>query len=352
MRPRAPKLAQRILAKLIDFYFDKHITAHRTTGSYEFFDRQTDQLRSQLAKTEQELKGLKDRTGVASLDEQRKIILTRIGNLQQEAETTQGALAISRAKVRELKNKLAGLSENLVTQETKGTQNYGADLMRARLYELKLKEQELLSRYTENSVLVQEVRRQIAEAQALLAKEEETRTQVTTGINPTHQQINLALLTETANLSSLEDKSRVLDQQLKAGQKEIQDMTAAEMRLVNLQRELAMQDGKYRKYSENLEQARIDQALETNKISNISVIQAATASMKPIKPRKALNLALGFILGILGGLGLAFFSEYLDHSIKTPQDIEEKVNLQILASIPYLKKESASRMSQVTRPGT
>ena len=198
---------------------------------------------------------------------------------------------------------------------------------------MKLKEQELLSKYTESSVLVQEVRQQIAEAQALLANEKETRTQVTTGINPTHQQINLALLAEIANLSSLEAKSRVLDQQLMAGQTQIHDLTAAEMRMVNLQWELAMQDSKYRKYSENL-----DQALETNKISNISVIQAATASMKPIKPRKALNLALGFILGILGGLGLDFFSEYLDHSIKTPQEIEEKVNLQILASIPYLKK--------------
>jgi succinoglycan biosynthesis transport protein ExoP len=59
--------------------------------------------------------------------------------------------------------------------------------------------------------------------------------------------------------------------------------------------------------------------------------------MKPVKPRKALNLALGFFLGIFGGLGLAFFSEYLDHSIKTPQDVVEKVKLQLLASIPYLK---------------
>ena len=54
--------------------------------------------------------------------------------------------------------------------------------------------------------------------------------------------------------------------------------------MVNLQRELALQDAKYRKYSENREQARIDQALETNKISNISVVQQATASTKPVRP--------------------------------------------------------------------
>jgi capsular polysaccharide biosynthesis protein len=109
--------------------------------------------------------------------------------------------------------------------------------------------------------------------------------------------------------------------------------------MVRLQRELSLQEVKYRKYSENLEQARIDQALETNKISNISMIQAATASMKPVKPIMAFNLALGFVLALVGGLGLAFFYEVTDHSIRTPEDVEEELKLQLLASIPYLKKE-------------
>jgi capsular polysaccharide biosynthesis protein len=47
---------------------------------------------------------------------------------------------------------------------------------------------------------------------------------------------------------------------------------------------------------------------------------------------------LGFLLGILGGIFLAFFSEYHDHSLKKPQDVEEKLNLPLLASIPVLKK--------------
>ena len=115
-------------------------------------------------------------------------------------------------------------------------------------------------------------------------------------------------------------------------------MNSTEVKMVNLQRELSLLDVKYRKYSDNLEQVRIDQALETNKISNISVVQAATASLKPVRPRKALNLALGLFLGIFGGIGLAFFSEYLDHSLRTPQDVEEKLDLQVLASIPFLKK--------------
>ena len=335
---RSPKFAEKILAKLIDFYLDKHITAYRTPGSYVFFDQQAEDLRNKLAKTEEELKTLKNKTGVASLDDQRKILLGRIGTLQQESEATQAALAISRAKVKDLKEKVAGLSPTLVTQEMKSSSTQGVELMRSRLYELKLKEQELLSKYTETSIPVTEVRRQIAEAQAQLAKEEPTRTDVTTGINTTHQQLDLAMLSEMATLSSLEAKTRVVNDQLNAARGEVKAINETELRLVTLQRELALQDTKYRKYSENREQARIDQALETGKISNISVIQQASASMKPVRPRKALNLALGFFLGIFGGLGLAFFSEYLDHSIKTPQDVVEKVNLQLLASIPYLKR--------------
>ena len=336
----SPKFAQTVLARLIDLYLEKHMTAYRTPGSFDFFDRQAEQLKNQLAKTDEELKALKNRTGVASFEEQRKITLNRIGALQQDSEATGAALAISRAKVAELKEKLSGVSPTLVTQEMKSSSNQGVELMRARLYELRMKEQELLSKYTETSIPVKELRRQIAEAQAQLAKEEGTsRTDVTTAVNPTYQQLDLALITERATLSSLEAKARVVNDQLAGARSEIKAINDTELRIVNLQREVALQDTKYRKYSENREQARIDQALEMNKISNITVIQQATASQKPVKPKKALNLALGLFLGLIGGLGLAFFSEYLDHSIRSPEDVEEDLKLQLLASIPYMKKK-------------
>ena len=204
--------------------------------------------------------------------------MNRIGSLQQESEATQSALAISRAKVQELKGKLAGMSPTLVTQETRGTSNQGADLMRARLYELQLKEQELLSKYTPTSMPVQEVRRQIEEAKALLAKEEPTRTQVTMGINTAYQELNLDLIKENANLSSSEAKANVIKTQLNGARAELTELNNTEVKMVNLQRELSLLDAKYRKYTENLEQSRIDQALMNNKMSNISVIQAATTS--------------------------------------------------------------------------
>ncbi|KKK63068.1 hypothetical protein LCGC14_2998030, partial [marine sediment metagenome] len=91
---------------------------------------------------------------------------------------------------------------------------------------------------------------------------------------------------------------------------------------------------------------RIDHAMEADKISNISVVQPATLSMKPIRPRKLLNLALGLFLGIFGAIGLAFFSEHLDHSIKTPEEAKERLELPTITSIPRVRVNRVSPTSK------
>jgi capsular polysaccharide biosynthesis protein len=53
-----------------------------------------------------------------------------------------------------------------------------------------------------------------------------------------------------------------------------------------------------------------------------------------VGPRKALNLLLGLLLGAMGGLGLAFVSEFFDHSLTTGRDLEARVGLPLLGSIP------------------
>lgn len=337
------KVAQEVINKLIGFFLDKHIDVHRTRGSYEFFDKQTDEFRNTLAQAEENLRELKNKTGIASLEDQRRVLVKRIGDLEQELDGTESALAASKAKAQAMEKALAGLPETLVTQETAGIGNYGADLMRSRLYELQLKEQDLLSEFTEMSPPVREVRRQIAEAQALISKEESTRTQVTKGLNEAYKQMHLALLAEKATLPSLKAKVREQRAQLNSTRSELKAINNSEIRLVQAQREMGIQEANYRKYYEKLEQARIDNALEIGKISNISVVQPATYPVKPVRPRKMLNLALGLFLGIFGGIGLAFFSEYLDHTFKKPEDIEERLKLPTLAAIPRSRSNRVAK---------
>jgi capsular exopolysaccharide synthesis family protein len=193
----------------------------------------------------------------------------------------------------------------------------------------------LRSKYTDKNVLVQEVQRQISNAESLLKQETPTRNQVTNGINPAYQELKLAMVKEESALAALSAKKDSLVMHLASVKSELQGFNNSEVQIARLQREKDIQEANYRKYTEKKEQARIDSALEVQKISNISVAQVATRPIKPIRPIKPLNLALGFMLGGLGAVGLAFMAEHNDHSLKQPGDVEKRLRVPLLTAIPH-----------------
>ena len=315
------ELARNVISRLIDLYLEKHIAVYKTHGSYEFFSKQSDDLRQKLLHAESELLEIKNAIGVASPEEQRLIVLNRIGGLKQQVETAEAELAVSEAKIQEMQKILVSKPDAVVTGESIGFSDYGADLMRSRLYELQMKEQELVSKYSEESRQVKMIRQEVAEAQTLLDKRK---------LNSVESE----LFTEEIILSSLQAKVKEIKEQLAEAQAELKVVNDADFRITQLKREIDIYKTSYHKYSDSLEQARIDHALEVGNISNISVVQPATFPIKPIRPRKLLNLSLALFLGILGSIGLAFFCEYMDHSIKTPEQVKDDLQLPTLASIP------------------
>lgn len=66
----------------------------------------------------------------------------------------------------------------------------------------------------------------------------------------------------------------------------------------------------------------------------VTVYAAAEAEVHPFKPNVRLNLALGAVIGLMFGLGIAFFLEYLDTSVKSMEDVESFLGLPVLAVIP------------------
>jgi capsular exopolysaccharide synthesis family protein len=70
--------------------------------------------------------------------------------------------------------------------------------------------------------------------------------------------------------------------------------------------------------------------------SNIRVVDPALAPSTPSRPQKARNIMLAILVGLVGGIGLALFREYLDNTIKSPDDIEALTGLPSLAVVPSL----------------
>jgi capsular exopolysaccharide synthesis family protein len=330
----SPELARRVLTTLVDAYLEEHVAVHTTRGSYEFFTEQSNLLRTRLGDLEDKLQKIGNGTSISSINEEIRVTLDRIGNLEREVDRTESSAAASRAKVQELRESLAAMPQTVVTSTTTGFPNRAAEAMRERLYELQLKEQDLLSKYSEESRQVQEIRRQIAEAQVLMRDEEPVRAQTTKALNTARQQAESALLTEQTSLSSLEAETSELKGNLAEARAHLRSLNDTATDMKRLKREIDMQEANYLKYTQNLEQARIDHALNTDRISNITVIQPATIPVKPVRPHRMLQLLLGCFFGFFGAIVLAFASEYFNHTIRAPREVEEKLRLLTLAYVP------------------
>lgn len=71
---------------------------------------------------------------------------------------------------------------------------------------------------------------------------------------------------------------------------------------------------------------------------NISIVDAAAVPEKPARPKRAINTLLGMVFGVIVGVCVAFFAEYLDDTIKSPTDVETILRTPFLGLIPALTK--------------
>jgi capsular exopolysaccharide synthesis family protein len=69
--------------------------------------------------------------------------------------------------------------------------------------------------------------------------------------------------------------------------------------------------------------------------TNISIIDRAEIPKNPISPKKDRNFLLGILFGLIGGVGLCFLLEYVDNTVKGPEDVEKLAGLPSLGIIPY-----------------
>lgn len=79
--------------------------------------------------------------------------------------------------------------------------------------------------------------------------------------------------------------------------------------------------------------------------TNVEVVEAAEIARLPIRPRKVRLVVTSVILGLLLGIALAFFFEYMDDTIKTPEDLEDRVGVPVLGFVPAMNTKGTGAES-------
>ena len=298
-RARSAERAQKIVAAAVDVYMEEHMRISRSQTSYQFFTDQSKHLDDQLETAQGALRDGKNKAGIGSIEDRRSAVEGQINAVEGQIHQVGAALAAADAKVLALNAVICRLPEPLLKQMVGGMPNDGLAGMRGQLFQLQVQEEEVRSKYTGLHPIAAAVHEQVQEVTQTLNHEEPDRAHLISAISAQ----------DTANQASLAAQKQNLLAQLSFLKTSLATLNDDEVRIAKLTRNARQIETQYLACAENKEQARMDQALRIERISNISIIQPATLAVLPVHPRKALTLVLAALGGMLGGVLIALISE-------------------------------------------
>jgi uncharacterized protein involved in exopolysaccharide biosynthesis len=352
------KLPMPILQQLVERYFDKHLAVHRSVGAFDFVTKETEAIRAELNKTEAELKQLKDKAGIITLTESAATLAKELGKSQEELDTAEAELASQQARMKDLEKSLAVADGN--KSDAPPPQPVRADIVRkyqslvSRVTQLQQAETELLSKYTSANRLVKIKESQIAALEKQRWDLEKkypglldtlpaaVSSQGTEGPRPD-------LVSERARLVGMQSRAENLRARVKGLLERAKLISEVGPKIEELERKKEVEETNYKHSVASLEKARIDETLDPSRMPNISVVQTPSAAVKATRDVKKIVMGLaggGFALGI----ALALLIELvLDRTVKRSLELEKRLQIPLLLSIPYLDSNRRLRLHDVER---
>jgi uncharacterized protein involved in exopolysaccharide biosynthesis/Mrp family chromosome partitioning ATPase len=349
-----PAIVQTVLREVIERYRRLHVETHTANGMLgDFLSQETDQLRSRLAQTEDDLRKATLKAGIVSLEDARKDYNEQLTGLRRELFEAQADLAQRTAVFEEVAKRFppsvkaaqgpAAIAPEILAEHRNHIQQVE---MLQRL------EQEALTQFTPASTRVKEIRTLLVTARAARQQLEKdhpnldaivlaTRGPEASGIDP---------LVVATQITAAQARIKVLTAQLEEIHREAAKVDQMEGAIVELRRKKELEDANYRYYSASLEQSRINETLGNGRVSNISQIQAPSP---PFSDHSKVNKLLGMILGggLFVGIAWAFLIElYFDRSVKRPVDLERILQVPLLLAIPELNRKQLSAAVPLALP--
>ncbi len=302
-------------------------------GVKEFIAEQRNRYKQRLDESEQNLRQFKESNQVTSLDNQVEELIHRASSIEALYQTVKSEREKTEKRLDTISEKLSTSRENLAPSVS----NISTPMIQQLKEELKDKRtqyirQQLAGVPENNPKMVQlrgdleQIRNSLSEEARKLVEQEDLIDPLSQMASLYEEKINLEIELET-----LITQERSLAQGISRYEEQLSRLPSKEYELARLTRERDLASSIYASLSQKHEEARIEEA---ERIGSLRIIDRADLPRSPTSPRKNLNLAIGIVLALTMGLGLAFFMESLDTSIKTPEEVERKIGLPVIGSIP------------------
>ena len=328
-----PKIAARAVNLLVDAFKDKHLALHSNPQS-TFIDTQLTTFEKKLKESERDLQAFQQANKVYSLEEQRSLLLKQRSDLDTSYKVARNNVSELKNKISATKAQISDISRNDARYTPTERDKIVIDA-RTKQLELQLKEQELRRKYTENNRLVVDATNELDLVSKYLRDQERSIAgKVKTG-NPVYQSMEIDLFRAQGDLNSQVARADALQKQLGQLDKEIAVLDLSENRVQNLKRDIAINEKNYKTYADRQEEARISEAMNSLKMSNISVVQGAEIPNQPVSMDKKFKLMMGALVGLVAGFVFAYLSETMTPTFTDPESVEKYLELPVLLTIPY-----------------
>lgn len=337
-----PNLAAKALGILIDKFISKQSALYQST-QLPFMQQQLEDARQRLQKSRAAVQAFKQSTGINSLDEERTFLLRQQADTQESLTTAISKQQEAQGRYQRLETMLKNLPQDIKLSD-ENDRFKAVDDSRQRLDDLLARQKQLGTNYRSDSTTMSTLNDEISFAQAQLARaSKQSAARVRTGANPVRQQAEIDLVTAagdqygaTASRASYEGELQRINQKLTA-------LEDASEHLDSLQLQQQVDEENFRNYLQAVNDARVADDLNHQRISNIAIVQTPTVPVLPAKPRKLFILAAGFLLGLAAAIAATMLAEMADEAFSTADQIETVLGLPVLGTFTLRRRLEVRR---------
>lgn len=335
-----PYYAATVLDVLVKNYLEQYATIRTAPGAEGFFKQQMDSLSEELRRAEDAMQRFEAEQGITSLGRQREIYLTKAVDRESTLQLTRSEVKELQEKGRVLREQLENLPDKVQTAEEIRA-NPVWDTMRSKLLELEVERNKLLQKYMERDRRVTDIEREIELLrERLLSEPPRESGKESYGANPARNPLLQELINTEAQMIRARVKVVNLERDMKDFYSRLSHVDQMAYERARLERKVKIVEDTYLLYTKKHEEARAATAMDRNRIVNVALAEPVQISPMPgAGGRSAAQLLfLGAIVGLVSGVGGAFFRESVDRSVTTGERVRRHLGLPLLSSISEEKK--------------